>query len=492
LQFEGEFSVADRAALLVAVETFFEAASPVPYAAADCAELLRALPAAGYNPGKCLLLAGTRTTKAAIESHLRRLPKLIDKADSLLVMLVTRAFAHKGRGYLACADTLPADAAETSLAIADLVAALHRTKCKEVAVLLDVDPLSQSGEMVPAGVDEDELEKLFDGSSTCVGLLAAEPGRRSFESASLRRGIWRHHLIEMFTGKSRSGVKKDGTLTAAALHAFLADAVPRTLRRSYDAPEEQSPVLYGEANAEAVVAELGKLLGSGELLDPSRMKRVAFRSETPGKVKDLAGFRKTHTLPDRANEWARKYVARVGAPDIKADLDNTFDMVREQFGYKRKDLDVSAERDGMGYIRTPDFEYTISVHVNPDEPTEVIWRREIGRLSGPEFVRSEGFQAVFGGVFDRLVFEFAQPVDVADFVDQIEDAPPEGVKVSVASDANAAEMSLAGFAGKVTVTPQSVVIQGRGANSANLLDQFLAFLRKFSGLGEAKALPPAG
>ena len=112
-------------------------------------------------------------------------------------------------------------------------------------------------------------------------------------------------------------------------------------------------------------------------------------------MKDLAGYRKSHTLPDRANDWARKYVNRIAAADIKADLDNMFDMVREQFGYKRKDLDVSAERDGLGFIRTPDFEYTVSLEVNPDEPTEVIWRREIGRLSGPEFVRSEG---VPGGV----------------------------------------------------------------------------------------------
>jgi hypothetical protein len=45
--------VADRAALLIAVETFFEIGPIVPYAAGDCAELLRALPAAGYNPAKC-------------------------------------------------------------------------------------------------------------------------------------------------------------------------------------------------------------------------------------------------------------------------------------------------------------------------------------------------------------------------------------------------------------------------------------------------------
>ena len=482
--------MADRAALIIAVESFFEAGPPVPYAGADCTQLHRAIPAAGYTPAKCILVSGTRSTKAGIESHLRRLPKLIDRPDSLLVLVVTRGFTRKGRGYLACADTLLADPAETAIAVADLVAALNRTKCKEIALLLDVDPLAIAGEMIPTSVDEGELRKLCGDSSAIVALLAAEPGQRSFESGSLRHGIWRHHLIEMFEGKSRSGLKKDGTLTAAALHAYLAEAVPRTLRRSYETSEEQSPLLLGEENADVVVAELGDVLGGGDLLDPARMKRIVLQSETTGKVKDLAGYRKSHSLPDRANEWARKYVARVAAPDIKADLDNTFDRIRDEFGYKRKHLDVAAERDGMGYIRAPEFEYTVSVHVNADDPAEVIWRREIGRLTAPEFVRSKEFRAVFGGMFDRLVFEFAQPVDVADFVDQIEDNPPEGVKVSVASDANEAQVALAGFAGKVTVTPESVVIQGGGGDSADLLEQFLAFLGKFAGLGEAKALPP--
>ena len=354
--------MADRAALLIAVETFFEIGPPVPYAAADCAELLRALPAAGYNPAKCFLLAGTRTTKAAIESHLRRLPKLIDKADSLLVLVVTRGFTHKSRGYLVCADTITPDPTETSIPLTDLVAAVHKSKCKEVTVLLDVDPLPQVGEFMPSGLHEGELRALFDESATCAGLLANVPGERSFESGQLRHGIWRHHLIEAFTGKTQSGVAKDGTISAAALHAFLEYSVPRTLRRTYETDQEQTPLILGEANAHVVVADLSKLIGTGsELLDPGRMKRVVFRAESVGRVKDLAGYRKTHTLPERANEWARKYVNRVAAGDIKTDLDNVFDMIREQFGYKRKDLDVSAERDGFGFIRTPEFEYTVSV-----------------------------------------------------------------------------------------------------------------------------------
>jgi hypothetical protein len=481
--------VADRAAFVIAVETFFEAGQPVAYAASDCAEFLRALPAVGYDHDRCILLAGTRTTKAAIESHLKRLPKLAGKADTLLALVVTRGFTHGGRGFLACADSIAPDLAETSIPVEELVAALHKTKCKEIVLLLDVDPLPQSGEMMPAGLHEGELRGLFDDSPKAVCLLAAAPGERSYESGQLRHGIWRHHLIEAFTGKTRSGVSKEGALTAQALHAYLADSVPRTLLRSYETPQEQTPMMLGVAHAATVVADLSGVLGAGgEILDPARMKRVVFRAESTGKVKDLAGYRKSHSLPDRANDWARKYVNRIATADIKADLDRVFDMVRDEFGYKRKDLDVSAERDGLGFIRTPEFEYTISLEVNPDEPSEVIWRREIGRMSGPEFVRSRPFQTVFGSMFDRLVFEFDVPVDVAEFVDRIEDAPPEGVKVAVASDANAAEITLVGFAGKVAIQRDAVTIHGRAGAPANLLEQFLTFLRKFAGIGEPKAL----
>ena len=479
--------MADRAALVIAIESFFEAGPPIAYAAADCAEIARALPAVGYDPRKCILLSGTRTTKSVIEAHLKRLSKLIDKAERLLVLIVSRGLTLRGHGYIACSDTILTDLAETAISVADLFSALEKTRCREIALLLDIDPLPQVAEMMPTGLHEGELRALFEGSPHSVGLLASAPGERSFESGQLRHGIWRHHLLEALTGRIRSGVVADEALTAAALQAYLADAVPRMLRRTYESPQDQSPLLLGEANAGMVIADLSAVLGpGGELLHPGRMKRIVFRAESAGGVKNLAGYRKSHSLPDRANEWARKYVNRVAAADIKADLDSVFDKVRDEFAYKRKDLDVSAERDGLGFIRTPDFEYTVSVEVNPDDPTEVIWRREIARLAGPEFVRSRGFQTVFGTLFDRLVFEFFLPVNVAELVDRIEEAAPEGVKVGVASDANAAEITLAGFGGKVTVKSDSVIIHGRAGNPATLLEQFLAFLRKFAGLGEPK------
>jgi hypothetical protein len=471
------------------MENFFEAAPPVPYAASDLAELARLLPAAGYNPEKTFFLSGTRTTKAAIESHLTRLPKLIAKTDSLLVVIAGRAFSQKGSGYLLCSDSILPDLTGTAISISDLISALHRTKCREITVLLDLDPLTIAGNLVPLGLDVGELKAIVEKSPSTAVLLSTEPGERSYEAAQLRRGIWRHHVIESFAGKVRTALDKEGRLTPASLQTYLEEAIPRTLRRTYETPQTQLPRLFGEANAGTVIADLSQVLEpEGEVLDPGRMKRVVFRAESVSRIKDLMGYRKSHSIPDRANEWARKYVNRIATADIKADLDEMFDRIREQFGYKRKDLDVSAERDGLGFIRAPEFEYTVSLSVSPEDPSEVVWRREISRLSGAEFVKSSGFQTVFGSLFDCLVFEFAQRVDVGDLVDRLEENPIEGVKLAVASDANAAEISLQGFSGKVLLTPEAITIHGRPGHSASLLEQFLAFLRKFSGIGEQKAL----
>ena len=136
--------MADRAALLIAVETFFEAGAVVPYAAGDCAELLRALPAVGYAPERCTLLAAHRTTKAVIEATPQagcRSSRVTRK--SLLVLgRLAAAFSAKGRGYIACADTIAPDPIETALPVADLLTPVNKVKAKEITVLFDIDPLA--------------------------------------------------------------------------------------------------------------------------------------------------------------------------------------------------------------------------------------------------------------------------------------------------------------------------------------------------------------
>jgi hypothetical protein len=225
--------------------------------------------------------------------------------------------------------------------------------------------------------------------------------------------------------------------------------------------------------------------GKGEsavsaLPDFSQLKRVAFRVETTGRVKDLRGFGKGNSVPDQDTNYARKFVARLAADEIKTDLDETYQALRDSFGFKRRELESSTD-EGAGVIHTPRFDYAVTAQLDPADPSQVVWRREITALGDPAVVRAPEFQRAFGTIFNALVFEFAAPLSVEEFVDRIEEDDRPGVKVRVASDASSCEITLAGFVGAIRVTRAELTIEGpKSLSAASLLDQFFEFVQRFN------------
>lgn len=486
--------MADRWALIVAADKFLDPGlGAVPYAEAGAKALADALAAAGYPKANQVVLLGSHATTTVIESRLRKLKKTVKRGDTLLAYWAGRGFSRGGQGVLASWDTQPDDLADTTVAVGDFVAALAGTKAAQVIVLLDVG----TGPDVPgfaSHLDPEELAKWFGESAKAVGLLSADAGEASHTAAELKRAVWSHLLVEALSGRAAKATDKAGSVTALSLHRFIEDELPRLLRKHFEPGIAQTPLLFGEQNAGSVIADLSPLLGQadgGFLLDPDRLRRVLFRSESSGRVKDLTHWRKTFDLPTNAGASSRKFVARIADPDVRADLNAVFETAREHLGYKRKDVEVTTGPDGTGTVRTPDFEYTVTAALDADDPSKVAWVREVGQFADPGFVRGPGFDAVFGKLFDQLAFEFAKPVDVAVLVDRLEDRPPKGAKLQVDSDGASCDITLAGFAGRVTVTRQSLVVRGRGGKSAGLLDQFLAFLSAVGPLGEPLMLRAA-
>jgi len=77
--------------------------------------------------------------------------------------------------------------------------------------------------------------------------------------------------------------------------------------------------------------------------------------------------------------------------------------VKEHFAYGER---ISTR---TRLLRTPDFEYSVTVDLDPEIARIIIRQDIVG--SGSWFARSSGFTA-FGKRFDASVFEFAEPVDV--------------------------------------------------------------------------------
>lgn len=471
--------MAQRWVLAVGIDKYLDPKwGAVPYAESGATEIAKAF-------GQSTVLVGQQATKAVIESKLRKLKKAAKSGDTLVVWFAGRGLSKNGRGHLAPWDTQHDDPFDTSLSIRDLLKELNGSKASEVIVLLDVGrgPEFDGFDTFPDG---DELETLFAESAKAVCVATCAPGEESTAAGNLKAGTATRLIVDALTGQARKATAKAGTVTALTLHHHLTDELPRSLRKHFDHGVHQSPRLYGPQNAGAVLIDLAPLLGAGNatLLDPERLKRVVFRTESGGRVKELSGFRKSFQLPESATPSARKFIAKCATDDLREDLNRLYEAAREHLGYKRKDIDTAIDPEGIGTLRTPDFEYTIRLTLDKDDPTQVTWRREVGAFSDPGFLRGPGFKSLFGNLFDQLVFEFDQPVDVEAWIDRLEDNPQQGVKLQIESDGSACEITLAGFPGRMRIGRTALTVRGRGHDSAGLLDQFLAFLRDFGTLGE--------
>lgn len=214
------------------------------------------------------------------------------------------------------------------------------------------------------------------------------------------------------------------------------------------------------------------------MVDVAQLKRVIFRSDLTTRIKDLNGFSKGHTVPVGQSSSGRKFIQRIAEDELKSDIERTYQSLRDQFGFKRRQLEASVE-DGAGVIRTPKFNYSINVMIDTDSDERVVWRRELSAFRDPQILRGSELHNVFGKMFSMLVFEFRKSISVADLIDAMEDENRPGVKVSCASDASWGEISIKGLLGTIRIEPKSLTIGGGGgaANAASLLDLFLAFMQ---------------
>jgi hypothetical protein len=475
-----------KIAILVANDTFSDPALPsIAFAESDARALAAALEEVGFASANRLLLLGPTATKTAIESRLRQLSRKLTPADEVLFFYCGLGFAAEERGYLACRDTLLEDLAPTSLALADLWHTLQAPRCR-VTLFLDAgagDFSQPLPDALEAGVSRAELADEFADDPSAACFLSAQPGESSHAAGALKRRVWNHHLIEAFTGAAPDALL-DGLLTAGSLQDWLEREVPRTLRKVISEPVRQTPAAFGKDLhlPGRTIADLRPVLAAKQTSgshDLQQLRRVVFRTETRGKVKDLTGYQKGHRIPDQVTPAAEKFVARIAADDVHADVEEIFNALRERMNFKRKDLEASAERDGQGFVRTPVFDYTVHVTLDPNDPTQVVWQREVSHIQDPELIRGPAFAAVFGTSFDTLIFEFAMPLDVAELVDRIEEDPIPGVRMRSSIDASSCEITLEGFAGAIRVQADRLTITGRSATAAALIDQFFEFQSRF-------------
>lgn len=216
---------------------------------------------------------------------------------------------------------------------------------------------------------------------------------------------------------------------------------------------------------------------------PAELAHVALVREQRSRVRDLTGFRRTHQVPTEVNEHTQSFVARIAVPDLAADLDTRFADFRRLLNFKRVDLQVSEPDGGAGLITTPWFDYQVAVALAPDDPAEVIWRRQVSAFRAPQELFASAFSAVFGNLFDTVELEPPCSIDIAEFIDRIEAQAPPSISLDYDRHATWCHVSLPGVLGQLRLTADRVsLVVAQPPPPARLLEAFLKMRSQFAGI----------
>ena len=226
---------------------------------------------------------------------------------------------------------------------------------------------------------------------------------------------------------------------------------------------------------------------SGPLMttDPQspELANVTLVRETRTRVRDLKGFRKSHQVPSEANEHTNSFVGRIAAEDISQDLESRFSDLRKFLNLKRVDLQVSEPDAGVGMIVTPWFDYLVRATVSRDDAAEVLWRRQVAEFRQPLELFAAGFSSAFGNLFDTVELEPAAPIDLAGFIDQIEERGVETIAIDYDRNATWCHINLSGVMGQVRLTSDRVsLVLAQPQSPARLLEAFLQVRSRFAGI----------
>jgi hypothetical protein len=203
------------------------------------------------------------------------------------------------------------------------------------------------------------------------------------------------------------------------------------------------------------------------------MTELSFVRERTASLRSLSGWRSHFRIPSGVSGATQHFVAGLAEEELKQDLDKNFDALRTAFRFSRRELQPSAPDDGTGTITTPHFNYSVTVSLNPDEASEVLWRRTVDAIRAPDRIGSPAFAQVFDGVFDTLMFSLPSQVNLEEFIDAVDAMQLPDVKLDYDREVTYCDLRIEGAAEKVTLRPDMLsIVHYRPQKIRQLLESF--------------------
>ena len=201
------------------------------------------------------------------------------------------------------------------------------------------------------------------------------------------------------------------------------------------------------------------------------------------RIRDLSGFLKTHRIPTDDSDRARVFVGRIATDEINGDLDERFAVFRRELGLKRTQMQVSDADGGVGFIRTPNFTYQLSIGLDADDSSQAVWRRQVADFRDPAPLLADDFSRVFGTMFDTVEFVPPEPIEIEEFIDQMEDSPSDDLRLDYDRSATWCRVSNTTLNAEMTIEQDCIAMQSLQPGSpAALLKSFFAVRDSLPGI----------
>ena len=192
-------------------------------------------------------------------------------------------------------------------------------------------------------------------------------------------------------------------------------------------------------------------------------------------MKNLLGFRKgVHRIPNVLPDtnYGRQFAAICG-PDLDELARGLFEKLRAARGYKRREINLAVDAPSAT-LTAVDFTLDLLYAPGPDDPGDYQLSYDLHTIRDIAVFADGSLNEVFAGVFNRVALTFAEPVNMEDVIDELEEAPGGAAALRYPPDCSECSLRLPGFVGEVRVTPRALeVISPAAASPAELVRTFV-------------------
>src|ERR1035437_6852950 len=450
--------------LATAIENYHDSSAfkKVFYAERDATEFIQACIGLGYDKDDTVLLTNNRATKTSILNNLSRIVDKVVEEDRMIFYFAGHGFSVSTENFLAPVDASIDSLDNTCISITQVLELLRKSNSKRNILFLDSCHSGfERGEYIRDGTTSfrgDNLEYDFKDIEYCIGFASCKSNQKSYSDPSIQHGIWSHFLLNALKGQTEEDIYEEGYLMSDKLQAYLRRSTQEFVKKNIK--KDQIPIEFGNKMDRFIVADLNSLFQAIET-----SKRVStlnltsisiYNLEEEGKIRHLDGFIKGyHSVPNKTGAFEDRFIKSISNDIINKEMAKLSGNIQQQLNYKRKEIDIHKE-DGIGTIETPDFSYSIIVSQSEKFPDQYEVRRTLDYIKNPDIINNKIFNEIFDNYFTSLSFHFNKKLDVAKFIDVLEE---QGKRVSYdPSNLKRCSIELDGLDTEIIITEMSLDI----------------------------------